>query len=75
MEDRIKIQVERELKTIVEVSDPFEDLVWAKLSESELRSFLVDLDILSRKPDHVSDSEDVGCMFILFELFLHLFLK
>jgi hypothetical protein len=74
IEDRIKVQVERELETIVEVSDLFEDSVWAELSGPELRRFLVDLDILSCKPDHVANFEDVGQSFVLFKLFLYLFL-
>jgi hypothetical protein len=74
MEDGIQVEVQRELETIVEVSDPFEDFVEAELSGPELRRFLVDLDILSRKPDHVSDIEDVGRSFVSFELFLHPFL-
>jgi hypothetical protein len=75
MEDGIQVEVRRELEAIVKVSDPFEDFVEAKLSGPELRHFLVDLDILSRKPDHIPDVENVGCSFVLFELFLHLFLR
>jgi hypothetical protein len=75
MEDRVEVQVEEELETIVEVSNPFENLVWAKLSESELRHFLVDLDILSRKLDHVSDVENMSQSFVPFELFLHPFFE
>jgi hypothetical protein len=75
MEDGIQVEVRWELETIVEVSNPFEDFVGAKLSGPELRHFLVDLDILSRKPDHVSDIEDVGRSFVLFELFLHPFFR
>jgi hypothetical protein len=60
MEDWIEVQVGGELETIVEVSDPFKDFVGAKLLGPELRCFLVDLDILSCKPDHVSDVEDMG---------------
>jgi hypothetical protein len=74
MEDGIEVQVKRELKIIVKVSDSFKDLVRAELSGSKLRCFLVDLDILSCKPDHVSDFEDMGCTFVSFELFFHLFL-
>jgi hypothetical protein len=74
MEHRIQIQIGGELEMVVEVSDPFEDFVWAKLSGSKLRRFLVDLDILSCKPDHVSNFEDVGRTFVPFELFLHPFL-
>jgi hypothetical protein len=74
MEDGIQVEVRGELETIVEISDPFEDFVWTELLGSELRRFLVDLDILSRKPDHVSDFEDMGDVFVLFELFLHSFL-
>jgi hypothetical protein len=74
MEDGIQVEVRGELETIVEVSDPFEDFVGAELLGPELRRFLVDLDILSRKPDHVSDIEDVGQSFVSFELFLHPFL-
>jgi hypothetical protein len=74
VEDRIQVQVRRELETIVKVSNPFEDFIGAELSGPELRRFLVDLDILSRKPDHVSDVEDVGRSFVPFELFLHPFL-
>jgi hypothetical protein len=74
MEDGIQVEVRGELKAIVEVSDPFEDFVGAELSGPELRRFLVDLDILNHKPDHVSDVEDVGRSFIPFELFLHPFL-
>jgi hypothetical protein len=74
MEDRIEVQVGRELETIVEVSDPFKGFIRAKLLESELRRFLMDLDILSRKPDYVSDFKNVGCIFVLFKLFLYLFL-
>jgi hypothetical protein len=59
---------------IVEVSDPFKDFIGAELLRSKLRRFLVDLDILSYKPDHVSDIEDMGQSFVLFELFLHPFL-
>jgi hypothetical protein len=73
VEDGVQVQVRRELETIVEVSNPFEDFVEAELSGPELRRFLVDFDILSRKPDHVSDIEDVGRSFVLFELFLHPF--
>jgi hypothetical protein len=47
MEDGIQVEVRRELETIVEVSDPFEDFIGAELSGPELRRFLVDLDILS----------------------------
>jgi hypothetical protein len=43
--------------------------------ESKFRHFLVDLDILSHKPDHVFDFENVGCTFVSFELFLHPFLR
>jgi hypothetical protein len=75
IEDRIEVQVERELETIVEISDLFEDFVGAELSGSELRRFLVDLDILSCKPDQVSDFEDMGQSFVPFELFLHSFLE
>jgi hypothetical protein len=74
MEDGIQVKVRRELEAIVEVSDPFEDFVEAELSGPELRCFLVDLDILSRKPDHVSNIEDMGRSFVPFELFLHPFL-
>jgi hypothetical protein len=74
MEDRIQVKVGGELETIVEISDPFEDFVGAELSGPELRRFLMDLDILSRKPDHVSDVEDVGRTFVPLELFLHPFL-
>jgi hypothetical protein len=74
MEDRIQIEVRGELETIVEVSDSFEDFVRAELLGSKLRRFLVDLDILSRKPDYVSDGEDVSQSFVPFELFLHPFL-
>jgi hypothetical protein len=74
MENGIQVEVRWELETIVEVSDPFEDLVGAELSGSELRCFLMDLDILSHKPDHVSDVEDVGRTLVPFELFLHPFL-
>jgi hypothetical protein len=74
MEDGIQINVREELETIVEVSNPFEDLIGAELLGSELRHFLVDLDILSWKPDHVSDIEDVGRSFVLFELLLYPFL-
>jgi hypothetical protein len=74
MEDGIQVEVRWELEMIVEVSDPFEDFVGAELSGPELRRFLVDLDILSRKPDHISDIEDVGRSFVPFELFLHPFL-
>jgi hypothetical protein len=74
MEDGIQVEVRGELETIVEVSNLFEDLIGAELSESELRRFLVDLDILSHKPDHVSDVEDVGRSFVPFELLLHSFL-
>jgi hypothetical protein len=75
MEHGVEIQVEGELETIVKVSDPFEDFVWAKLLGSKLRHFLVDLDILSRKPDPISNLKDVGCTFVLFKLFLHPFLE
>jgi hypothetical protein len=75
MGDRIEVQVGRELKMIVKVSDSFKNLVWAELSRSELRHFLVDLDILSYKLNHVSDFEDMGHTFVLFELFLHLFFE
>jgi hypothetical protein len=74
MEDGIQVEVRWEFETIVEVSDPFEDFVGAESSGPELRRFLVDLDILSRKPDHVSDVEYVGQSFVPFELFLHPFL-
>jgi hypothetical protein len=74
MENGIEVQVGGELKMIVEVFNPFEDLVRAKLSGSELRRFLVDLDIFSHKPDHVSNFEDVGRSFVPFKLFLHPFL-
>jgi hypothetical protein len=74
MENGIQVEVRRELMAIVEVTNPFEDFVGAKLSGPELRRFLVDLDILSRKPDHVSDFEDVGQSFVPFELFLYPFL-
>jgi hypothetical protein len=74
MEDVIQVEVEGELETIVKISDLFEDFVWAELSESELRCFLVDLNILSCKPDYVSNFKDVGRTFVLFKLFLHLFL-
>jgi hypothetical protein len=74
MEDGIQVEVRGELEMIVEVSDPFEDFIEAELSGLELRRFLVDLDILSHKPDHVSDVEDVGRSFVPFELFLYLFL-
>jgi hypothetical protein len=73
MEDRIEVQVGGELEAIVEVSDPFEDFVRAKLLGPKLRHFLVDLDILCCKLDYVSDLEDIGCMFVPFELFLYLF--
>jgi hypothetical protein len=74
MEHRIQVEVRRELEAIVEVSDLFKDFVGAELLGPELRCFLVDLDILSRKPDHVSDVEDVGRSFVPFKLFFHLFL-
>jgi hypothetical protein len=74
MEDGVEVQIGGELKTIVKVSDPFKDFVGAELSESKLRCFLMDLDILSCKPDYISDVEDVGRSFVLFELFLHPFL-
>jgi hypothetical protein len=74
MEYRIQVQVGGELETIVEVSDLFEDFVGAELSGSKLRHFLVDLDILSHKPDHVFHVENVGQSFVPFKLFLHLFL-
>jgi hypothetical protein len=74
MKDGVEVQIGRELKTIVKVSDPFEDFVQAKLSGSKLRCFLVDFDIISCKPNHVSNIEDMGRMFVLFELFLHPFL-
>jgi hypothetical protein len=74
MKHGIQVEVRWELETIVEISDPFEDFVGAKLLGPELRCLLVDLDILSRKPDHVSNIEDVGRSFVLFELFLHPFL-
>jgi hypothetical protein len=75
MEDGIQVEIERELETIVEVSDLFEDFVRAELLGSKLRCFLMDLDVLSRKPDHVSDIEDMGRSFVPFELFLHPFLE
>jgi hypothetical protein len=59
---------------IVKVSDLFEDFVWAELLRSELRHFLMDLDILSCKPDYISNFKDVGRTFVPFELFLHPFL-
>jgi hypothetical protein len=74
MEDGVEVQIERELETIVEVSDPFEDFVGAELLGPELRCFLMDLDILSRKPDQVSNFEDMGRFFVPFKVFLHLFL-
>jgi hypothetical protein len=74
MEDGIQIEVRGELETIVEVSDPFENFVGAELLGPELRRFLVDFDILSHKPDHVSDVEDVGQSFVSFKLFLRPFL-
>jgi hypothetical protein len=74
IEDRIEVQVEEELETIVEVSNLFEDFVQAELLGPELRRFLMDFDILSHKPNHVSDFEDVGYTFVLFELFLYPFL-
>jgi hypothetical protein len=74
MEHGIEVQIEGELETIVKVSDPFKDFVEAELSGPKLRRFLIDLDILSCKPDHVSDIENMGCMFVPFELFLHPFL-
>jgi hypothetical protein len=60
MEDGIQVKVRGELETIVEVSDLFKDFIETELLGPKLRRFLVDLDILSRKPDHVSDVEDVG---------------
>jgi hypothetical protein len=75
MEDGIQIQIRWELETIVKVSDPFEDFIWAELSGPELKRFLVDLDILSCKPDQVSDLKDMGQSFVPSELFLHLFLE
>jgi hypothetical protein len=75
MEDWIEVQVGEELEAIGEVSDPFEDFIGAELSGSELRRFLVDFDILSRKPDHVSDLKDMGRSFVPFKLFLHPFLR
>jgi hypothetical protein len=75
MEDGIQVEIRGELKTIVEVPDPFENFVGAELSGPELRHFLVDFDILSRKPDHVSDVEDVGQSFVPFKLFLYPFLE
>jgi hypothetical protein len=74
MEHRIQVEIREELETIVKVSNPFENFIGAKLSGPELRRFLMDLDILSRKPDYVSDVEDVGQFLVPFELFLHLFL-
>jgi hypothetical protein len=74
MEHRIEVQVEGEFETIVKVSDLFEDFIQAKLLGSKLRRFLMDFDILSRKPDYVSSPEDVGRTFVPFELFLYLFL-
>jgi hypothetical protein len=74
IEDGIQVEIRGELEAIVEVSDPFKDLVGAELLGPELRRFLVDLDILSRKPDHVPDVEDMGRSFVPFELFLHPFL-
>jgi hypothetical protein len=71
MEHGIEVQGGGELEMIVEVSNPFENLVQAKLSGSELRYFLVDLDILSHKPNHVSNLEDMGHIFVLFKLFLY----
>jgi hypothetical protein len=75
MEDRVEVQVEGELKIVVKVSDPLKDFVQAELSGSKLRRFLVDLDILSHKPDHVSNLEDMGQSFVPFELFFCLFLR
>jgi hypothetical protein len=74
MGDRVEIQVQKKLETIVKVSDLFKDLVQAKLSEYKLKRLLMDLYILSCKPNHVSNFEDVGRIFVLFELFFHLFL-
>jgi hypothetical protein len=74
IEDGIQVEVGRELKPIVKVFDPFEDFIWAELSRPKLRHFLVDFDILSCKPDHVFDIEDLCRSFVLFKLFLHPFL-
>jgi hypothetical protein len=74
IEDGIQVEVRGELEMIVEVSDPFEDLVRAELSGPKLRHFLVDFNILSHKPDHVPDIENVGRSLVPFELFLHPFL-
>jgi hypothetical protein len=74
MKDRIEVQVEGELETIVEVSNLFKDLIRAKLPRFKLRHFLMDLDIFSCKPNYVSDFEDMSYTFVPFELFLHPFL-
>jgi hypothetical protein len=74
IEDGFEVKVEGELKMIVEVSNSFKDLVRAKLPGSKLRHFLVDLDILSCKPDHISNVEDMSYVFVPFKLFLYLFL-
>jgi hypothetical protein len=75
MDNGVEVQVEEEFEMIVEVFNLFKNLVRAELSESELRHFLVDLNILRHKPDHVSNFENMSCMFVLFGLFLHLFLR
>jgi hypothetical protein len=74
MEDGIKVQIREEFEMIVKVSDLFEDFVQAELLGSELRRFLVDLDILNHKPDYISNIKDMGQSFVPFELFLHSFL-
>jgi hypothetical protein len=47
MEDGIQVEVRWELETIVEVSNPFEDFIGAKLSGPKLRRFLHPLDKVS----------------------------
>jgi hypothetical protein len=74
IEDGIEVQIGEELEMIVEISDLFKNLVQAELLGSKLRHFLVDLNILSSKPDHVSNFENIGHMFVSFKLFLYLFL-
>jgi hypothetical protein len=74
MEDGIQVEIRWELKTIVKISNLFKDFVRAELLGPELRRFLVDFDIFSYKPDHVSDVKNVGQSFVPFKLFLYPFL-
>jgi hypothetical protein len=73
VKDSVELQIVWQFQFEVQVANTFNDFEKAELAWAQLRTLLVDLDVLSLEPDEVTNIEGVSCFFVALVLFLHLF--